>query len=61
MPGVFQVLSRLIPATHFLTIIRSIMLKGMGIRVLLGEMGALFLFSLVLIAVSIKLFNTNLE
>ncbi|MCB0282512.1 MAG: ABC transporter permease [Calditrichaeota bacterium] len=61
MPLPLQFVSRLIPATHFLEIIRSIMLKGVGIAELYKQAGALALISLVLLGVSMKKFSTHLE
>jgi len=61
MPLVFQIISQIIPATHFLKIIRGIMLKGAGAADLLPQMIALAMFSLLLILISIKKFKTNLE
>ncbi|MBN2414556.1 ABC transporter permease [bacterium] len=61
MPLLFQGISQIIPATHFLIIIRGIMLKGAGLAELMPQLGALTLFSLVLISVSIRKFHTTLE
>ena len=32
MPGVFQVISRVIPATYYIRILRGIILRGAGVR-----------------------------
>ncbi len=61
MPLILQGFSQLIPATHFLVIIRSIMLKGVGAGALFPQLVAMILFSVVLIGVSIRKFNTTLE
>lgn len=61
MPEILQYLSLVVPATHFLEIIRGIMLKGIGLAELLKQTGYLILLSSILIAISVKKFSTNLE
>lgn len=61
MPLIFQYVSLTIPATHFLVIIRGILLKGNSFATLSLQIGYLFLITVILIAVSIKKFNTTLE
>ncbi|HUV37330.1 MAG TPA: ABC transporter permease [Patescibacteria group bacterium] len=61
MPVVFQYVSRIVPATHFLRIIRGIMLKGSGVRDLVTPITYLLVLSIVLITVSVRKFNTRLE
>ncbi len=61
MPLVLQWFSNIIPATHFLIIIRSIMLKGVGIMELLTQIGALLFIAFFLLIVSSRKFSTHLE
>ncbi len=61
MPVLFQWVSKIIPATHFLEIIRGIMLKGIGVETLYVQIGYLILIATVLIALSVKKFSTTLE
>jgi len=61
MPEIFQYLSLAIPATHFLTIIRGILLKGNGFGALYVPIAYLVLISSILIALSVKKFNVTLE
>jgi ABC-2 type transport system permease protein len=61
MPLVFQWFSKIVPATHFLIIIRGIVLKGVGMQVLLKQMVYLVCFSLIVVSISLKKFRTNLE
>jgi len=61
MPLVFQYISKIIPATHFLEIIRGIMLKGVGIGELYTQILFLTAISGFLILISMKKFKTNLE
>jgi ABC-2 type transport system permease protein len=50
MPQWAQWLGTCVPATHFLRIVRMVMLKGAGLSDIWGEMGAL---SVILVAISI--------
>jgi len=61
MPLLFQYISKLIPATHFLVIIRGILLKGNGLADLQEPLLYLFFLGSFLIAVSIRKFKTTLE
>lgn len=61
MPLVFRYVSRIVPATHFLKIIRGVMLKGTGVRDLVTPIVYLFVLSTVLITVSVRKFGTRLE
>jgi ABC-2 type transport system permease protein len=61
MPVLFQYISKIIPATHFLEIIRGIMLKGIGINELFTQVIYLCAISTFLVIVSLKKFKTNLE
>ena len=53
MPAVVQVLSKFLPLTYFLNIIRGIITKGVGASYLLSDITILSLLSLVLLALSI--------
>ena len=61
MPVILQYLSQVVPATHFLVIIRSIMLKGVGIAELTTQIGALSFIAFFLLIVSMRKFRTHLE
>ncbi len=61
MPKIFQYLSITIPATHFLEIIRGIMLKGNGLADLTRQVLFLFGISFFLLLLSVKKFRTTLE
>ncbi len=61
MPLFFQYISKIIPASHFVVIIRGIMLKGVGVKELAGHIVALSAISLILLVVSIKKIKVNLE
>ena len=60
MPLVIQYLGNLIPLTFYLTIIRGIVLKGIGFSYLVPQVVALLVFSVVLLAVSIAKFKKKI-
>lgn len=59
-PFVLQVISSLIPATHYLIIIRSLYLKGAGLPVLWPRVLALLVFTVVLVAMAARRFRKQL-
>lgn len=60
MPVILQWLSRLIPPRYFITIVKSIMLKGNGFSYIWVETSILAGFTLVFIMASIKKFKIRL-
>jgi len=60
MPTVLQAVSNVIPATHFLIVIRSIYLKGAGLDVLWPRVAVLALFALALTVLAAKRFEKRL-
>lgn len=61
MPVILQWISRALPPTHFIFIIRSIMLKGAGFWDLLPSISVLGIMALVILLICIKRFNMKLE
>jgi len=61
LPWALQVISRVLPVTYFLVIVRSIVIKGTGLDLLLPQVGALTLFSLLLIAIAALRFRKTLD
>ncbi|MBS1272599.1 MAG: putative multidrug ABC transporter permease YbhR [Candidatus Marinimicrobia bacterium] len=61
MPQVLQWVSTVIPAKYFLEIIRGIMLKDIGIQYLLGQLFALLLFTLIVLAISTIRFRRQMR
>ena len=61
MPAVFQWIGALLPLTHFLKVLRGILLKGVGVPELWKEMVILLLFATVLIALSVRRFRKTLD
>ncbi len=61
MPVFFQWIGALLPLTHFLKVLRGILLKGVGVAELWQEMLILLLFATVLIALSVRRFRKTLD
>jgi ABC-2 type transport system permease protein len=61
MPPLLQHVSKVIPLTYVLVIIRSIVLKGVGLEVLSGQVLALAIFGVVVLALAAARFNKKLE
>lgn len=61
MPIVIQYLSHIMPAKYFILIIRSIMLKGIGLMYIWKETAILLGMTVFFIAVSVKKFKIRLE
>lgn len=61
MPTFFRVLSFFDPLRHYVTIARSLILKGVGFDVLFPEIAALTTFAVVLLGVSISQFRKQLS
>ena len=61
MPLILQYISDVIPAKWFIIIIKSIMLKGVGLQTILMETGILVLFSVILTILTVKKFKIRLE
>ncbi len=60
MPHALRIVSKLIPATHYLTIVRGVMLKGVGLGRLWAPLVVISLISLALLTVSIRKFRSVL-
>jgi ABC-2 type transport system permease protein len=61
MPVVLQYFSHIMPARYFITIVRTIMLKGTGIFFIWKETTVLIAMTLFFIAVSVRKFKIRLE
>ncbi len=61
MPGWAQALGEIIPVTHFLRVIRGVLLKGWTLRDALPEMSVLALMLLVLGTVAVMRYRDTLE
>jgi ABC-2 type transport system permease protein len=61
MPRWAQMLGELLPLTHFLRIVRGIMLKGATLPELLAEAGAIAAFVLVMAVVAMKRYRQTID
>ena len=61
MPVAFQWLSTVLPITHFLKVLRGILLKGVGLDALWREVGILAGFSVLLITLAVRRFHKTLD
>jgi ABC-2 type transport system permease protein len=61
MPLVLQAVGSVLPSTHFIVILRGILLKGNGIDALWTPMAALAAFAFAMIALSTLKFRRRLD
>ncbi|MEO8082606.1 MAG: ABC transporter permease [Ardenticatenales bacterium] len=61
MPKVLQIASYAIPLRYFLIIVRGIVLKGVGIQALGGDILALSLFAVVIMGAAVLRFHKRLD
>ncbi|MBZ0301660.1 MAG: ABC transporter permease [Anaerolineae bacterium] len=61
LPPLLQLLSGLIPLRYFLVIVRSVIVKGVGFEVLISQVIALIIFSIVLVGIAILRFRKSLD
>lgn len=61
MPLWAQVIGNCLPLTHFLVIVRGIMLKGNGLQEILPSIESILLFFLIMLFISIKRYRQTLD
>jgi ABC-2 type transport system permease protein len=61
MPDWAQVIGNCLPLTHFLVLVRGILLKGNGIELLLPHLWPLFAFIAVVLGLGVKTFRRTLD
>ena len=61
MPAFLQMVTYLIPARYFVEVLKSIYLKGVGLKVLAWEAGLLALFALAMVVLANLAFKKKLE
>lgn len=61
MPAPIQAISRIVTATYFVTILRGIYLKGVGLEILGKEAVFLAIFGLAVVVISVKKFRKKVE
>ena len=61
MPPFLQALSYLIPLRYFLIIVRALLLKGVGLQAVGGEVIALVIFGIVIMGAAARRFRKRLD
>jgi ABC-2 type transport system permease protein len=61
MPYWAQALGEMLPLTHFLRIVRGILLKGNGFSEIIGELWPIALFAAVILAIGVKRYRQTLD
>ncbi|SMY10126.1 ABC transporter permease [Flavimaricola marinus] len=61
MPGWAQGIGSAIPATHFLRLVRKVMLKGADLADILGDLANISAIMLVIVAVALKRYRQTLD
>ena len=61
MPPFLQAVSYLIPLRYFLTIVRAIVLKGVGLQAVTGEVIALAIFGVLIMGAAARRFRKRLD
>ncbi|MEY4483439.1 MAG: hypothetical protein RL693_891, partial [Verrucomicrobiota bacterium] len=61
MPGWAQVVGSCLPNTHYLRIVRGILLKGNGLAEITPELWPLLLFLVVAMAIGVKRYRQTLD
>jgi ABC-2 type transport system permease protein len=61
MPLPLQIISNIVPSKWFYIIVKSIMIKGLGIKAIFKEIGILLFMNLVILAISLRKFKIRLE
>ncbi len=61
MPSWAQAIGNCLPLTHFLVIVRGIMLKGNGVLEILPSVGAILLFFIIVLTVALKRYRQTLD
>jgi len=61
MPAWAQVIGEMLPLTHFLRIVRGILLKGNGIADIASEVWPMALFTAVALFVGVKRYHRTLD
>ena len=61
MPVVVQWITRVLPARYYVSILRSVFLKGTGIRLMAGQLFALSIIAVVLVTLATRAFHKKLE
>ena len=60
MPPVIQLITHVVPARYFVTILKGVFLKGVGARLLWGELGFLALYAAIVFLLATRKLNQKL-
>jgi ABC-2 type transport system permease protein len=60
MPKPIQVITHIVPARYFVTILKDVFLKGAGMRVLWGELGFLTLYATIMFLLAARKLNQKI-
>jgi ABC-2 type transport system permease protein len=61
LPVVLQMIGNLFPLTYFIYILRSVVIKGVGISMILPQIAALTIFAIVLLWIAVMRFHKSLD
>ena len=61
MPGWAQAIGEVLPLTHFLRIVRGILLKGNGFAEVIPQLWQLILFAAIVLAIAVKRYRKTLD
>ncbi len=61
MPGWAQVIGELLPLTHFLRIVRGILLKGNGFEEVILQLWQIMLFAVIVLTIGVKRYRKTLD
>jgi ABC-2 type transport system permease protein len=61
MPKVYDVVSKIVPPSYFITIIKGIMIKGIGITFVWKQTLVIFFMTLLFIGLSVSKFKVRLQ
>jgi len=61
LPAFLQFFSNLLPLTYFIYILRSILIKGVGLDMIIPQVVALMVFAIVLIGLAAMRFRKSLD
>ncbi len=61
MPALLQLISKIIPLTYFLVVVRGIIIKGVGVEALLPQIAALTIFGAALLTIASLRFRKRLD
>jgi ABC-2 type transport system permease protein len=61
MPGWAQVIGEVLPLTHFLRIVRGVLLKGNGLEEVMLQLWQIMLFAVVVLTVGVKRYRKTLD